>query len=58
MPGIVYGMAHGPVFDNSIAKSASIHIPALIKCSLDRGRGAILGPGAAPWPVIHIDDGA
>ena len=58
MPGIVYGIAHGPVFDSGIAKPISFHIPTLIKCSLDRRRGAMLGPGSAVWPVIHIDDGA
>ncbi|EPS94586.1 NAD-binding protein [Fomitopsis schrenkii] len=54
--GIVYGIAHGPVFDSGIAKPFSIHVPALIKCSLDRRRSAMLGPGKAVWPVIHIDD--
>ncbi|EPS94352.1 hypothetical protein FOMPIDRAFT_1020105 [Fomitopsis schrenkii] len=53
---IVYGIAHGPVFDGGIAKPVSIHIPALIKCSLDRRRSAMLGPGKTVWPVIHIDD--
>lgn len=58
MPGIVFGVAHGPVFDRGIAQPFSIHIPALIKCSLDRRRGAMFGPGESVWPVIHIDDGA
>ena len=58
MPGVVYGIAHGPVHDAGIAKPVSTHIPALIKCSLDRRRGAMFGPGTGVWPVIHIDDGA
>ncbi|KAH9933410.1 uncharacterized protein B0H18DRAFT_644511 [Fomitopsis serialis] len=58
IPGIVDGIASGPVFEAGIAKKVSIQIPGLIKASLDRKRSGVVGPGKAIWPHIHIDDTA
>ncbi|KZT66771.1 NAD(P)-binding protein [Daedalea quercina L-15889] len=56
IPGIVYGIARGPVFEAGISKPISINIPGLIKASLDRKRSGMVGPGKAVWPYVHIDD--
>lgn len=58
-PGLIYGLASGPVFDAGIANrtSGSRQIPSLIRAALDRQRSGTIGPGKAVWPIIHVDDG-
>ncbi|TFY55920.1 hypothetical protein EVJ58_g7949 [Rhodofomes roseus] len=58
LPGIVDGIASGPVFEAGIAKPVSIQIPAFIREALDRKRAGMIGLGKAVWPIIHIDDTA
>ncbi|KAI0729685.1 hypothetical protein C8Q72DRAFT_827307 [Fomitopsis betulina] len=57
-PGLIYGLASGPVFDAGIANrtSGSRQIPSLIRAALDRQRSGTIGPGKAVWPIIHVDD--
>ncbi|KAH9929443.1 uncharacterized protein B0H18DRAFT_211618 [Fomitopsis serialis] len=58
IPGVVEGIASGPVFEEGIAKRVSMQIPSLIKASLDRKRSGVIGPGKAIWPYVHVDDTA
>ncbi|TFY62534.1 hypothetical protein EVJ58_g3799 [Rhodofomes roseus] len=56
MPGVIYGIATGPVFEAGIAKAISKDVPGLIKASLDRKRAGVVGPGKSVWGHVHIDD--
>ncbi|KAH9835125.1 uncharacterized protein C8Q71DRAFT_104691 [Rhodofomes roseus] len=56
IPGMIDGLASGPVFEAGIANPLSIQIPALIKQALDRNRAGMIGPGKAVWSIINIED--
>ncbi|OBZ72502.1 Uncharacterized protein C2A9.02 [Grifola frondosa] len=58
LPGTIYGIASGPLFDAQISNRHSMQIPALIKASLARKQGAMVGLGKAIWPSVYIDDAA
>ena len=50
-------MASGVLVEQSIQNPHSKQIPALIKSSLSRGQGGMVGAGANIWPNVHIDEG-
>jgi len=55
-PSTIYGHATGRLVDLGIQNKSSIQIPILIKASLDRGQGGMVGEGKNLWPNVHIDD--
>ncbi|KAH7915630.1 hypothetical protein BJ138DRAFT_1176400 [Hygrophoropsis aurantiaca] len=56
LPSTIYGIASSPVVDLGLQNPHSIQIPGLIKASLDRGQGGMVGEGKNLWPNVHIDD--
>ncbi|KAI0920646.1 hypothetical protein AcV5_010330 [Taiwanofungus camphoratus] len=56
LPSTIYGFASGPLVDAGISNPQSIQIPNLIKASIDRKQGGVVGAGKAIWPDVHIDD--
>jgi hypothetical protein len=57
LPSTIYGIASGPLVDLDLQNSHSQQIPALVKSSLDRGQGGMVGLGKNIWPNVHIDEG-
>ncbi|OSC98263.1 NAD-P-binding protein [Trametes coccinea BRFM310] len=55
-PSTIYGLARGPLFDSGLANRHSAQIPGLIKASLARGRGGVVGEGKPIWNDVHVDD--
>lgn len=43
--------------DLDLQNSHSQQIPTLVRVSLDRGQGGMVGLGKNLWPNVHIDDG-
>ncbi|EGO24512.1 hypothetical protein SERLADRAFT_467949 [Serpula lacrymans var. lacrymans S7.9] len=56
LPSTIYGIASGPLVDLGVQHSHSQQIPALVKASLDRGQGGMVGEGKNLWPNVHVDD--
>jgi len=56
LPSTIYGIASGPLADLGVQNSHSQQIPALVKASIDRGQGGMVGEGKNLWPNVHIDD--
>jgi len=56
LPSTIYGQASGRLVDLGVQNKFSIQIPLLIKTSLDRGQGGMVGEGKNLWPNVHIDD--
>jgi len=56
LPSTIYGIASTPLVDSGIQNSISIQIPRLIRASLSRGQGGVVGKGLSMWPDVHIDD--
>lgn len=57
LPSTIYGIADGPLVDLGLQNSHSQQIPALVKVSLDRGQGGMVGLGKNLWPNVHIKEG-
>ncbi|KAF8885460.1 hypothetical protein BD779DRAFT_674409 [Infundibulicybe gibba] len=56
LPSMVYGIAQGKLVDTGIQNPYSIQIPALIRASLDRGNGGMIGQGKNIWANAHIEE--
>ncbi|KAA1475297.1 NAD(P)-binding protein [Dentipellis sp. KUC8613] len=56
LPGTVYGLATGKLVDAGIINHRSMQIPDLIRASLDRGQGGVIGEGKNVWPNVEIHD--
>ncbi|KAF8896241.1 hypothetical protein BD779DRAFT_1608539 [Infundibulicybe gibba] len=46
----------GQLVDMGIQNPYSIQIPTLIRASLDRGNGGMIGQGKNLWPNVHIEE--
>ena len=57
VPGTIFGVGHGPLYEASISHSRSMQIPGLANIFVKRGRAGVVGEGANVWPAVHIDDG-
>jgi hypothetical protein len=57
LPSTIYGLASGPLVEMDLQNAHSKQIPALVKASLDRDQGGMVGLGKNIWPNVHIDDG-
>ncbi|KAJ7484160.1 hypothetical protein FB451DRAFT_1231665 [Mycena latifolia] len=56
IPATVYGLATGPFVSAGLQNPASIQVPHLIKASLDRGQGGVIGKGKNIWPNVEIHE--
>ena len=56
MPSTIYGIATGKLVDLGIQNIHSELIPGLIKVSLARGQGGMVGEGKNIWSHVHIDE--
>ncbi|KAF8896249.1 hypothetical protein BD779DRAFT_1494828 [Infundibulicybe gibba] len=56
LPSTIYGVATGILVDKKLQNAHSQQIPALVKVSLARGQGGMVGRGDNIWPNVHIDD--
>lgn len=57
LPSTIYGRPVNPLVETGFQKDTSVQIPALIRASLDRRQGGVVGKGRAFWPSVHIDEG-
>lgn len=55
-PGLVYGLASGPLVDAGIQNKHSIVVPAFIKSSVDRGQSYRYGKGLNIWGSVGLGD--
>lgn len=56
VPSTIYGIASNPLVDAGIQNPHSIQIPQLIRASVDRGQGGMVGDGKNLWPNVDIDE--
>ncbi|KAF9468157.1 NAD(P)-binding protein [Collybia nuda] len=56
LPSTIYGIASGPLVDLGLQNTHSQQIPALVKISLDRGQGGMVGLGKNLWPNVHVKE--
>jgi len=56
LPSTIYGIAQGKLVENGIQNPHSIQIPLIIRVSLDRGQGGMVGEGKNIWPNVHIEE--
>ncbi|KAI0342702.1 NAD(P)-binding protein, partial [Trametopsis cervina] len=56
LPGTVWGLASGPLVEANVQKAHSDQIPALVRASLDRRRGGMVGKGLAMKPNVSIEE--
>jgi len=55
-PSTIYGLARGRLVDEGIQHVQSVQIPTMVRISLGRGIGAMIGEGKNFWPHVHIED--
>ncbi|KAF5367931.1 hypothetical protein D9758_004347 [Tetrapyrgos nigripes] len=56
LPPTVYGIATGPIFEAGISNPHSTQIPILLRASMDRRRGGMIGMGKNVWPNVEIHE--
>jgi len=56
LPSTIYGIAQNRLVDLGIQNPRSQQIPLLVRASLDRKQGGMVGEGKNVWPNVHIDD--
>jgi len=56
LPSMIYGVARGPLVDSGIQNSHSIQIPTMIRVSLFRGQGSMIGDENIVWPNVEINE--
>ncbi|KAG0699459.1 hypothetical protein DFH29DRAFT_936658 [Suillus ampliporus] len=56
LPSTIYGIANTSLVALGVQNPYSVQIPAVIKASLDRKQGGVVGKGVNLWPNVHIDD--
>jgi len=56
LPSTIWGIASGLLADKGIQHKYSEQVPLLIRASLARGRGGMVGQGKNIWPDVHIND--
>ncbi|GLB41332.1 putative NAD-P-binding protein [Lyophyllum shimeji] len=56
LPCTIYGIATGTLAAHGIQNVHSVQIPSLIRASLDRGQGGMVGLGKNRWNNVSIDD--
>ncbi|RDB25814.1 Uncharacterized protein C2A9.02 [Hypsizygus marmoreus] len=54
LPSTIYGIASGALVDLGLQNAHSQQVPGLIKVSIDRGQGGMVGLGKNVWPHVHI----
>ena len=56
LPSTIYGIVKNPLVDAGIQNPHSIQVPAIIRASIDRGQGGMVGDGKNIWPnVANVD---
>ncbi|EPQ52468.1 NAD P-binding protein [Gloeophyllum trabeum ATCC 11539] len=58
LPGVIFGLGHGPLFETGICNQHSMELPTILQIGWHRGRAGIIGEGRNIWPLSHIDDTA
>ncbi|EGN98925.1 hypothetical protein SERLA73DRAFT_160536 [Serpula lacrymans var. lacrymans S7.3] len=56
LPSTIYARATGRFVQLGIQNPKSMQIPCLIRSSLKRGQGGMIGDGQNQWANVHIDD--
>ncbi len=56
-PSTIYGIVSNPLVDAGIQNPHSIQVPQIIRASIDRGQGGMVGLGKNLWPNVLVDDG-
>ncbi|KAF4596514.1 hypothetical protein EYR38_007901 [Pleurotus pulmonarius] len=58
LPSTIYGIAQGRLVDLRISNNRSRQIPAIVRASLDRRQGGMVGLGKNVWPNVNIEEQA
>ncbi|KAF8907377.1 NAD-binding protein [Gymnopilus junonius] len=56
LPSTIWGFATGVLADQGIQNRFSIQVPQLIRASLNRRRGGMVGEGRNIWPDVDVND--
>ena len=57
LPSTIYGIEKNGFTEAGLQNPHSVQVPALIRASLKRGQGGMVGKGKNLWPNVDIDDG-
>ena len=57
IPSTIYNRPANPLVEAGFQKTVSIQIPALIKASIARGQGGVVGKGVSIWPSVDVEEG-
>jgi len=58
LPSAIYGVATGSLVDLGISNPHSILVPYIVRASLERGQGGMIGEGKNLWPNVEIHETA
>ncbi|KAF8901594.1 hypothetical protein CPB85DRAFT_1323263 [Mucidula mucida] len=58
LPPTVYGLAIGIVADTGVQNIHSVQFPAIVKTSMHRKQGGMIGDGVNIWNNVSVDDTA
>ncbi|KAL4268610.1 NAD(P)-dependent Metabolic Enzyme [Pleurotus pulmonarius] len=56
LPSTIWGIAQGRLVDLGISNNRSMQIPGLVRVSLDRKQGGMVGLGKNLWPNVNIEE--
>jgi len=56
LPSTIYGIASNPLVEAAVQNAYSQQIPKLIRVSLARGQGGMIGKGLSIWPNVDIEE--
>lgn len=56
LPSTIWGIAQGRLVDLGISNNRSMQIPGLVRASLDRKQGGMVGLGKNLWPNVNIEE--
>lgn len=56
LPSTIYGLAKTKLVEMGIQNRRYMQIPQIIRASIGRGQGGMVGEGRNIWPNVHIDD--
>jgi hypothetical protein len=56
LPSTIWNVSTGPLFDAGISNPRSVQIPTLVRASIDRGNGGMVGEGKNIWPNVEVHE--
>lgn len=58
IPSTVWGLQRGPLVDAGIGNRHSQALPSIIRTSIERGQGGVIGKGLNVWSHVEVHERA